>query len=50
MKAQIDQMVEGLDVLVVFDLLRPNLQKAKQLFIHSKPASMTANLMFQMFT
>jgi len=49
-KAQIDQMVEGLGVLGVLDLLRSNPQSAKQLFIHSKPPSMTADLMFMMFT
>jgi len=49
-KAQIDQMVEGLGVLGVLDLLRSNPQSAKQLFIHSKPLSMTADLMLMMFT
>ena len=49
-KAQIDQLVEGLCVLGILDLVRANPCKARELFIYSKPEAMTADAVIYLFT
>ena len=49
-KAQINQLIEGLHVLGVFDLIQANLQKSQQLFVHSKLKPMTADEILNIFT
>ncbi len=49
-KAQLDQVVQGLSVLGILDLLRDNPRKARELFVYSKPPAMTADAMLTLFT
>ena len=49
-KAQLDQLVEGLDTLGVFDLVRANPRRGRELFVYATPQAMTADDVINMFT
>lgn len=49
-KAQLDQLVEGLDTLGVLDLVRANSRRGRELFVYSIPQAMTADDVISMFT
>ena len=48
-KAELDQIVTGLDVLKIGDLVQANPQKMRELFVHFKPLPLTADAFFVMF-
>ncbi len=48
-KAQIDQLVQGLSVLGILDLLQANPRKARELFVYSKPEDTTADAVLTLF-
>lgn len=49
-KAQIDQIVEGLNTLGVLNLLRANPRKGRQLLIYREPETLTADAVIDLFT
>ena len=48
-KAELDQLADGLKTLDIFDLLRSNPNKMRQLFVNENPDSLTADKMLDMF-
>ena len=48
-KAELDQMVKGLRMYGVYELIQANKQLMRQLFVHFKPLTFTADMLFDMF-
>lgn len=48
-KAELDQMVQGLEAYGVYKLIQGNRQLMRQLFVHFKPLTFTADKLFDMF-
>lgn len=48
-KSELDQLVEGLGVLKMLDLIRDNPNKFMQLFVHSVPQPLTTDHMLELF-
>ena len=48
-KAELDQMVKGLEAYGVYELVQANKQMMRQLFVHFKPLAFTADMLFDMF-
>ena len=48
-KAELDQMVKGLEMYGVYELIQANKQLMRQLFVHFKPLTFTADMLFDMF-
>ena len=48
-KAELDQMLDGLNVINILDLVRANPNKMKELFIHSKPPVLSVEEMLKIF-
>ena len=48
-KAELDQIVNGLKVLKIEELIQANPQKMRELFVHFKPLPLTADALFDMF-
>ena len=48
-KAELDQLVKGLNVLKIGDLVEANPQKMRELFVHFKPLPLTADAFFDLF-
>ena len=49
-KAELDQILEGLNTLELQDLIRQNPQKMRPLFLHADPVPLTADQMIDLFT
>ena len=48
-KAELDQMVKGLEMYGIYELIQANKQLMRQLFVHFKPLTFTADMLFDMF-
>ena len=48
-KAELDQMVKGLEAYGIYELIQGNRQFMRQLFVHFKPLAFTADMLFDMF-
>ena len=48
-KAELDQMVKGLKMYGVYELIQANYQLMRQLFVHFNPLTFTADMLFDMF-
>ena len=48
-KAELDQLVKGLEAYGVYELIQANKQMMRQLFVHFKPLVFTADMLFDMF-
>ena len=48
-KAELDQMVRGLEAYGVYELIQANKHLMRQLFVHFKPLSLTSDMLFDMF-
>ena len=48
-KAELDQMVRGLEAYGVYKLIQANKQMMRQLFVHFRPLAFTADMLFDMF-
>ena len=49
-KAELDQIVEGLDTLHVLELIRSNPRAMRPLFVHAESVPLTADVMIDMFS
>ena len=49
-KAQLDDLIRGLGVLGILELLRKNPHKAKDILVFQRPTKLTADHMISMFT
>ena len=48
-KAELDQLVQGLNVLKLGQLIEENPQRLRELFVYLHPSSLTSDGLFEMF-